>query len=79
MIFLSTYAYIYSEQYGNDKIKFNVNYIKNSTAFEFKDNLPYAYQKLTLVNMRDSTCNNKQYIKYDGLKGGDPLYLNKSS
>ncbi|MBP3800896.1 MAG: ricin-type beta-trefoil lectin domain protein, partial [Clostridia bacterium] len=78
--YFATYADIYSEQYGNDKTKFTVNYNQKSAAFEFKDNLPYANQKLTWVFfMRDSTCNNKYYIKYDGLKGGAPLDLNKSS
>ena len=28
--------------------------------------------------MRDSTCNNKYYIKYDGLNGGASLDLSKS-
>ena len=78
--YFSTYAYIYSEQYDNDKIEFNVNYNKKSAAFEFKDNLQYVNQKLTWVSfLRYSTYNNKYYIKYDGLKEGDQLDLNKSS
>ena len=70
--YFSTYVYIYSEQYDNDKIKFNVNYNKKSAAFEFKVNLQYVNQKLTWASfLRYSTYNNKYYIKYYGLKEGD--------
>ena len=78
--YFSTYAYIYSEQYDNDKIKFTVNYNKKSASYEFKDNPQYANQILTWISyMRYPAYNNKYYNKYNGLKEGDRLDWNKSS
>ena len=77
--YFSTYADIYSHQYGNDITKFFVWFNHSEDMFDFRDNLPYADEELTWVFfMREHTCNNKYYINYDGLKGGPPLALNNS-
>ena len=77
--YFSAYADIYSLQFGNDKTKFNIFYNNNELGYQFRDNLPFETRKFTWVFfMRDSSCNNKYYINYDGRRGGAPVSLDKS-
>ena len=78
--YFSTYADIYSLQYGNDLTRFNVGYNQSSEAFQFRDNLPFESRQYTWVFfMRDSTCNNKYYITYDGMRrGSTPVSIENS-
>ena len=78
--YFSAYADIYSEQYGNDITRFNVGYSYNDESYKFRDNLPFESRKYSWVFfMRDSSCNNKYYIKYDGMRGSStPVDLEKS-
>ena len=64
--YFSTFADIYSHQYGNDERKFSIFYNTEKKAFEFRDKLEFNSGKYTWVFfMRDSTCNNKYLITYD--------------
>ena len=78
--YFSAYADIYSLQFGNDLTKFNVGYNHPSEAFQFRDKLPFETRQYTWVFfMRDSTCNNKYYITYDGMRrGSTPVSKEKS-
>ena len=77
--YFSAYADIYSEQYGNDITRFKVGYNYDEESYQFRDNLPFETRKYSWVFfMRDSTCNNKYYIRYDGMRGGTPVSLEKS-
>ena len=77
--YFSTYADIYSEQYGNDETRFKVGYNWDEESYQFRDNLPFETRKYSWVFfMRDHTCNNKYYIRYDGAKRGTPISIEKS-
>ena len=77
--YFSAYADIYSEQFGNGINIFNVFYNYDVNYYQFRDNLPFESRKYSWVFfMRDTSCNNKYYIKYDGMRGGIPVSLEKS-
>ena len=77
--YFSCFADIYSHQYGNDITKFNIFYNHTASAYQFRDNLPFESRKYTWVFfMRDSSCNNKYYINYDGMRGGTPVSIENS-
>ena len=77
--YFSCYADIYCLQYGNDITKFTIFYNHTASAYQFRDKLPFESRKYTWVFfMRDSSCNNKYYINYDGMRGGTPVSVEKS-
>jgi len=72
--FTKFWSDIYSEQYGTDLKYYSISYSTKNKRYEFRDNLPYQNsQRGWVFYMRDSTCNNKYYVRYDGKKGGSPL------
>ena len=83
--YFDTYADIYSLQFGNNDYKLmTVKFDKpvegtENGAFNFRDDLPFETRKFTWVFfMRDSSCNNKYYIMYDGMRGGSSVDSEKS-
>ena len=77
--YFSADADIYSEQFGNGINIFNVFYNHDVDFYQFRDNLPFESRMFSWVFfMRDTSCNNKYYIKYDGMRGGTPVSLEKS-
>ena len=77
--YFSADADIYSEQFGNGINIFNVFYNHTANFYQFRDNLPFESRMFSWVFfMRDTSCNNKYYIKYDGMRGGTPVSLEKS-
>ena len=77
--YFSCYADIYSLQYGNDLTRFTIFYNHTASAYQFRDKLPFESRKYTWVFfMRESSCNNKYYINYDGMRRGTPISLDNS-
>ena len=65
---------ISSEEYGTDINYFKISFNSDKKRYEFRDNLPYENRQHGWVfTMRESTCNYKYYVRYDGKKGGSPL------
>ena len=74
-----TYNDISSEEYGADTNYYNITYDPNNKYYIFRDNIPYSdYQRGWSFTMRDSTCNNIYYVRYDGSRGGSPLDVEQS-
>ena len=72
--YFNTYKDISSEEYGENQKYFNVTYDENKKHFIFKDDIPYSEdQRGWVFKMRESTCKNIYYVRYDGKKGGSPL------
>ena len=70
---------ISSEEYGTDTDYFSVSYESSDKGYKFRDNLPYENkQRGWVFTMREKTCNNKYYLRYDGKRGGSPLDLTNS-
>ena len=70
---------ISSEQYGTNKKYFTIEYNKKTVSYKFRDNIPYEPKTRGWVfTLRERTCNNKYYVRYDGKKGGLPLKLENS-
>ena len=82
--YFSAFADIYSEQFGNgvDRGKdiFTVGYSHEIDFYKFRDKLPFENRQFSWVFfMRDSSCNRKYYITYDGMRGNSsPVSLEKS-
>ena len=77
--YFSKYADISSEKYGSDTTYFSIVYDENDKVYKFRDNVPYEkIQQGWIFYTRESTCNNKYYLRYDGSKGGSPLSLENS-
>ena len=65
---------ISSEEYGTDKNYFSISFDSSNNYYIFRDNVPYANtQHGWVFKMRETTCNYKYYLRYDGKKGGSPL------
>jgi len=65
---------IYSEEYDTDTNYFTISFDPSTSYYKFRDNIPYANtQRGWVFKMRETTCNYKYYLRYDGKKGGSPL------
>jgi hypothetical protein len=74
-----TYSDIASEEYGADTNYYSIIYDPNEKYYIFRDNIPYSdYQRGWSFTMRDSTCNNIYFVRYDGRRGGSPLDVDQS-
>ena len=63
------YNDISSEQYGTNKKYFTIEYNKKTVSYKFRDNIPYEPKTRGWVfTLRERTCNNKYYVRYDGKK-----------
>ena len=72
--YFTKYSDISSEEYGTDINYFTISFNSEKKRYEFRDNLPYENRQHGWVfTMRESTCNYKYYVRYDGKKGGSPL------
>ena len=78
--YFSKFPDIFSQQFDNDNTKFAVGYSSDDGAYKFRDNLPFENTIYTWVFfMRDSSCNYKYLIKYDGMRGSSsPVSYEKS-
>ena len=76
--YFDCYADIYCLQYGNDVTKYTI-FNQTAVAYEFRDKLPFDTKQYTWVFfMRESSCNNKYYINYDGMRGETKPSIEKS-
>ena len=82
--YFSAFADIYSLQFGNGvehgKDILTVGYSHDIDYYKFRDKLPFENRDYTWVFfMRDSSCNRKYYITYDGMRGNSsPVSPEKS-
>ena len=73
------YNDISSEQYGTNKKYFTIEYNAKGVSYKFRDNIPYEPKTRGWVfTLRERTCNNKYYVRYDGKRGGPPVKLENS-
>ena len=72
--YFTKFSDIYSEEFGTDQKYFSISFNSDKKRYEFRDNIPYESRIHGWVfTARESTCNNKYYVRYDGKKGGSPL------
>ena len=72
--YFTKFADISSEEYGTNKNYFSVSFNSKTKRYEFRDNLPYANkQRGWVFKARDSSCNHRYFVRYDGRNGGSPL------
>ena len=77
--YFNKYYDIVSEEYGGSKDYYSITYNTEEKSFSFRDNLPYSKEQHGWIfTMRESTCKNIYYIRYDGKKGGSPLNISQS-
>ena len=77
--YFSASASLTSENFKVDSSKYTIIYNTGVGAYQFTDNLPFQNMQYSWgFSMNDKSCNNKYYIRYDGLRGGKPVSLEYS-
>ena len=70
---------IKSEDFEKSTDYYSITYNPENKSFSFRDDIPYSEtQHGWVFTMRESTCKNIYYIRYDGKNGGSPLNISQS-